>query len=254
MIITYMGTPGSGKTYEAMKIIITNLRTGRKIYTNIDGCNDASCREGLRLLTELELWDFESRFIYLKPEQVFELWKHVSDNAFIVIDEVHEFFGNRDWDTQKNKDFIVWAKKHRHYGFDLLMCTTNIDGVDKQVRGLSQWTYDFRKTDYFGRLLKGNYELAAHVGEYTGGKPFKKWFRRYDKNIFHCYKSYITDDIKELNLNNKSVNVLMHPVILALPVILIFAIYMTMHSSLFGGGFLVRKTFLRLLMLFLNLL
>lgn len=49
MIIFFDGNSGSGKTYEAVKKIIDNLRRGRKVYTNIDGLGLRSVKRPLKL-------------------------------------------------------------------------------------------------------------------------------------------------------------------------------------------------------------
>lgn len=238
MIIGYSGTPGSGKSYEAMKAIIDNLQRGRKVFTNIDGAELSECREGVRVLCKLEPWDLSTQYIYMTREDVLHIPESKENNCIYVIDEIHEFYGNRDWETQKNKDFLKWAKSHRHRGIDLIMVTTNIEGVDKQVRELCQWTYDFSKIDYFGKMVNNSYDVAVYRGSYLGGKPFdRKHPRRYDPKIFSCYKSYVTDEIKELKLH-KPVNILRHPVFYIIPVILLFTLYMASKSSLFGGGML----------------
>ena len=48
MIIGFAGTPGSGKTYEAVKKILDNLQWGRVVYTNIDGIMEPACLEAIK--------------------------------------------------------------------------------------------------------------------------------------------------------------------------------------------------------------
>jgi len=232
-----MGTPGSGKTYEGVKLIIENLKRGRFVMTNIEGLNDSAPREGIKILTGLDDFELSEKLIFLEDTQIIELWDHVKNNALIVIDEIHDYYSNRDWNSEKNMKFISWAKRHRHFGFDMVMLTTHIEGVDKQVRSLSQWTYVYRKVDYFGKAVKNKYEVGIYCGETTSGNPFQKKVHSYDPKIFACYKSYVTDEIKEMGIK-KAVNVLMKPIFYVIPFMLCFALYMLFHSSLFGGGIL----------------
>jgi len=238
MIITFMGNPGGGKTYEAMLTIIHNLKKGMKVYTNIEGSEDPVCREAVRLMTNLHLHQFDPLYIHISPEQVRKIWTIAENNSCVVIDEIHEFFSNRDWNTPENKGFCIWVKKHRHQGHNILMLTTDIEGVDSQVRRISDWTYVYNKISYFGSAVKNKYEIGAYRGDATTGKPYQKWYRAYDHKIFACYKSYITADIKELNIQKTNVNILKHPVFVILPLAVIFCIYMISKSSIFGGGFL----------------
>jgi len=235
MILAYEGTPGSGKSYEAMVCIIDNLKRGRKVYSNIDGADDAECREGLRILCDLGSWDLDTMYIFLKKEDIGKIPLMGATNCIFVIDEAHEFFSNRDWDTQKNKDFVKWAKSHRHSGIDIVLISTEIEGLDKQLRGLCQWTYQYAKMDYFGSAVKNRYDVAVYRGWVTMCKPFRKFSRQYDQKIFCSYKSYVTDEIGELKLH-KPLNILRQPLFYILPVLLIFTVYMATKSSIFGHG------------------
>ncbi len=53
MIVADTGTPGSGKTYDAVKTIIDNLRRPRVVYTNIRGMDAPECIEMIKMLTGL---------------------------------------------------------------------------------------------------------------------------------------------------------------------------------------------------------
>ncbi|MBT9168237.1 MAG: Zona occludens toxin [Syntrophomonadaceae bacterium] len=239
MIICYQGTPGSGKTYDAVIKIIANLKKGRKIYTNIDGLGDAVCREQIMRmagLTEVQLdmqlihWDTSS---VQGKEKVYNFMEHVEPRSYIVIDEIHKYFNCRDWQTEKNRLFAEWGSTHRHFGFDLLMITQDYEKIDKQVRSLIEYTYVYRKINFMGSMVKNKYIVYSYSGEPVG-RYIVKSYGTYDKSIFHCYNSYVTRDMKELPIQTHA-NIFRHPVFYVIPVLLLVFVALFLESGFSKG-------------------
>jgi len=237
MIICYQGTPGSGKTYDAIVKIIANLKKGRKVYTNIDGLGDAVRRENIKQIAGLNDLDMEMNLIYvdrLDFKEVIKMHKTADKGSLLVIDEIHNYFNAREWQSEANKDFCSWASTHRHYGYDLVMITQDIEKVDKQVRSLVEYTYQYRKINFMGKFINKKYIVYAYCGEPVG-KHLNKSIYTYDDKIFHCYDSYVTKDTKEVGIM-KHVNIFKHPIFYAIPVMLIFFIIMFSRSSFIHGS------------------
>ena len=234
MIIFFDGTPGSGKSYEAVKKIVDNLRMGRKVYTNIEGMNDPKCIEAIKAIYNIGDYDIFNNLAFLEDEKIKNFWEHVDEGALIVIDEAHKFFNVRDWQSEKNNKFAVWASTHRHHGYDVVLVTVDISRVDTSVRQLTEWTYRFKKANFFGSLVQKKYMCFAYVGDDKDGKPLSNSVRTYDAKIFHCYKSYVTKDIKELGIM-KHANILRHPVFYAIPVVIGLFIYLFFRSGAIKG-------------------
>jgi zona occludens toxin (predicted ATPase) len=235
MIIGFVGTPGSGKTYEAVKKLLDNLRLGRRIYTNIDGLESQECQEMIKTYCGLSDFDLSERLHLLGKEQSQEFWLHVQDGSLIILDEVHKLFSNRDWASATNKDFTEWASTHRHNGFDVVLITQDIEKVDKHARSLIEWTYFFRKVNFFGGAVQKKYLCYAYAGDDHHGQPQAKNIRTYDPRIFRCYKSYVSGDIKELGFM-QHVNLLKHPIFYALPVVISVTVYLVFFQSSFASG------------------
>lgn len=235
MIIGFAGTPGSGKTYEAVKKILDNLQWGRVVYTNIDGIVDSSCQEMIKTTCGLSDLALKKQLHYLDEGQVPEFWMHVEPGSLIVLDEVQKVFSSREWQTTKNNLFASWASTHRHQGFDLVLISQAVERIDSAVRALYEWTYVFRKMNFFGSAVQKKYICYAYGGDDTGSDPLKKTVRTYDQAVFACYKSYVTKDVKELGVM-QHVNVLKHPVFFAIPVVLAFTLYMLFSKSSFATG------------------
>lgn len=235
MIIGFSGTPGSGKTYEAVRKILDNLRMGRVVYTNIDGMFDPECQEMIKNVCEISDLALTRQLRQLHQEELAEFWLHLEPGCLIVFDEIQKVFSSREWQTSKNNQFAFWASTHRHQGFDLVLITQAIERVDSAVRSLLEWTYVFRKVNFFGSAVQKSYLCYSYAGDDSSGPALKKSVRRYDSAVFLCYKSYVAKDVKELSIM-QHVNVLKHPVFFAIPLVLGFVLYMLFFQSSLATG------------------
>ena len=235
MIIGFAGTPGSGKTYEAVKKITDNLQMGRVVYTNIDGMSDPECLEMIKSYCGLSDLALCLQLHFLRDDQLADFWMHIKPGCLVVLDEVQKVFSSREWQTAKNNQFASWASTHRHNGFDVVLITQAVERIDSAVRALLEWTYVFRKVNFFGGAVQKKYLCYAYGGDDTGAQPLKKTVRTYDQKIFLCYKSYVAKDVKELGVM-QHVNVLKHPVFAAIPIVLILTVYMIFSKSSIGTG------------------
>lgn len=242
MIIGYVGTPGSGKSYEAVKKILDNLKSGRIVFTNVEGLDGRKQQEHIKLKTGLSDGDLKKQLHHMDDATTDEFWNHLEgkDGALIVLDEVHKKFSNRDWASQKNKEFCEWASTHRHGGYDVLLITQDIEKIDKHARSLIEWTYFFRKINHFGNLVSLKYRRYSYDDDNHHGKPVAQETLTYDKSIFPCYSSYDSSNVVEVGIQ-KNVNILKHPVFFAVPVVLGLSIYFLSQSSLFSGDILGSK-------------
>ena len=235
MIIAFVGTPGSGKSYDSVKKILDNLQKGKVVYTNIDGMDSPMCREHIKNYCGLSDLALEIQLKHLTNEEAQSFWLHCAPGSLIVIDEVHKLFCNRDWQTQKNRDFANWSSTHRHHGYDVVLITQALEKVDSHVQSLVEWTYVYRKVNFFGGAVQKKYLCHAYSGDDTSGQPLQKHVRTYDSGVFPCYQSYATKDTKELGFM-QHVNILKHPVFYLIPVVLCFTLYMFFGKSSFASG------------------
>lgn len=242
MIIAYVGTPGSGKTYEAVATVVQNLKRGRRIYTNIDGLEDPLNRRFIQDQLGLGDYDFNKLLVFLSKDEVNRFWEIAKDGSMIVLDEVHKNFSNREWNTERNKQFADWASTHRHHGFDVILITQDIEKVEKHVRSLIEWSYYYRKVNFFGGAVQQKYLRYSYTGDDHNGKPLAKSVKTYNPLIFKCYKSYATTDAKEVGFMSH-VNILKHPIFFILPLVLAFGVYIFSKSSFASGDLFGTKKF-----------
>lgn len=263
MVVFFVGTPGSGKSYEAVKKIVDNLMLGRTVCTNVDGMNDPKCLEYMKNLVGMDDFTFDQRFRFLDSDQVKRFWKtekvinlqFMQDEesgvfndiptevdelicphgSLIVIDEAHKPFNSRDWQNTSNRELADWASTHRHFGYDLVLITQDIEKVEKQVRSLTEWCYFFRKVNFFGGAVKKKYLCYSYSGDDHNGKPLAKSTRTYEDKYFPCYSSYSTSDAKEVGFMSHT-NILKHPIFYAIPVVIAFCLYMFFQKSSFASG------------------
>ncbi len=252
MIIAFEGTPGSGKSYDAVREIVNNLRLRRIVYTNIEGMDDPGCQRFLQDFLEFDDFEFKTYFHWLPDSDFSHFWDlketnqmwdgqitsekpFVKDGSLLVIDEIHKIFSNRDWSTEKNRQFSDWCSTHRHKGFDVYFVTQHLDKVEKQVRSLIEWTYVYRKVNFLGSLSKNRYIKYAYSGDDTKGKPLNTISRNYELKIFKCYKSMVNDNNVKLNIMPQ-VNILKHPVFYVIPLVLCLFLYMLFGKSSFATG------------------
>jgi zona occludens toxin (predicted ATPase) len=237
MIICFAGLPGSGKSYDSVKKIVDNLRNGRTVYTNIDGLDELSQeqRETLKSFAGLDDYEFNKRFIYLTKEQVYTFHTFAKQGSLIVIDEVHKWYSNREWNTNKNKEFADWASTHRHYGFDLILITQDVGKIESHVRSLIEWTYVYKKVNFLGGAVQQKYLLFSYSGDDCDGQPLAKNVRTYDPKYFKCYKSHAGSDVKELGFMTHT-NILKHPIFYAIPVVICLTLYLVFVKSSLGSG------------------
>lgn len=236
MIIAYVGTPGSGKSYEAVQKILDNLRMGRIVFSNIDGMDGEFQREHIKAKTGLTDLSLSNQLRYLDNKKMVKFWEHVdkTPGALIVIDECHKLFSNRNWNSEENKKFTEWASTHRHGGYDVLLITQSIDKVDKHACSLIEWSYFYKKITHFGSLVKTKYRRYAYDSDDHNGRPIANSLHTYDSSIFPCYNSYDSSTVKELGIQ-KSINVLKHPIFYAIPIVFGLSIYFFSQSSLVTG-------------------
>lgn len=157
------GKPGGGKSLYGTRLILDELFYGhRKIITNVPldlpALNTYVQKEcGDRII------DVINRVWVLDDDQTAEFWtyrpngvriprlnktewesgklpsyKEANDQGIMyVIDEVHNFFGSRQW-ALTGRDVLFYLSQHRKLGDTVLCITQAIENVDKQFRSVTQ--------------------------------------------------------------------------------------------------------------------
>jgi Zonular occludens toxin (Zot) len=159
------GKPGGGKTYIGVKQICEELadpNSNRFIVTNIalklpelaEWCHkhckhEVNLSERIRILDDIETGEFwlyepgrqfdQRREIKMKRRtmDVPDFEDRAERGCLYVIDEVHVYFGARDWQATGN-DATFFLSQHRKLNCDVVMITQHPEQTDKALRRLAQ--------------------------------------------------------------------------------------------------------------------
>lgn len=218
------GPPGSYKTSGAvMDDFIAAVFAGRVIVTNVRGLNDK--QNVVDVLSKVRqfprFWNYCTvpetfDIIWIDTETLdgrqrlasFHHW--VPHGAFLLIDEAQtvwplawkdtdlkrlDYPGGYDAAVKANRpqNFLIAFEKHRHYGWDLVLTTPNIDKIRKDIRGCSEGAYKHKNQALIG--FKGAYLEAFHLAE-DSGKSASDFLsvrnRKIKKYVWRLYASTAT--------------------------------------------------------------
>lgn len=191
MSIFYIcGKPGAGKSYLAVKQIIEELKdpnSKRFVVTNIvlklpeialwlhQNCkHEVNLTERVRILDDSETAEF---WLY-EPGRVFDKRSVISrrqreydvpdfsqrgePGTLYVIDEVHNYFGARDW-AQTGNDCTWFLSQHRKLLCDVVMVTQHPEQTDKALRRLAQ---EYMSVRNLSREPVFGFNLASWFGAF----------------------------------------------------------------------------------------
>lgn len=151
----FTGTPGSGKSYNALKRIVFNLRIGRIVIANFP----------IKFTPRMLKKGYDKRFYYMTNEEitvenlvVFAIEKgmidkHKESQCLVVIDEAGGRFNCREYAKSDRAEWIDFFSQHRKLGFTFVLVAQNDKMIDKQIRGFIEYEVKHRKLNRFGALI-----------------------------------------------------------------------------------------------------
>lgn len=136
MVVIYTGSPGTGKTFTAVKEMLKLLRRGKRVLTNVP----------LKLPDELSwcdltVWDNDQ--VSIQNLEDFADTHHEKDEdgdmlyesqTMVVIDEAHLFLGDDFLEKADKKDWTLFISQHRKWAFDFIIITQEIAQITRPVR------------------------------------------------------------------------------------------------------------------------
>lgn len=190
MLIFHEGLPGSGKSYEAVvKHIIPALASGREVYAFVEGLDCQKLAAVIGTTEEV----IRSLLHYVERDSVRTIDKVVSDNSFVVIDELQNFWSSKGDNCSISQDIINFVSEHRHRGLDILAMGQDFRDVHAMWRRRVDRKIHFMNLDALG--LSGRYRWTLYKS--TAPDKFTQvsgGVQKYDKKYFGTYKSYVSDD------------------------------------------------------------
>lgn len=217
------GPPGSYKTSGAvMDDFIPAARAGRTIVTNIRGLNDPDrVRAALgddTIPDEFQLFHLpttEHDDAAENREQLAKWFHWLPHGALLMLDEAQmiwpktwkdsdlarlDYPGGIDAASHDNRPHN-WAaafEMHRHYGWDMVLTTPNIDRLRPDVRQCSEGAYKHKNQAIIG--LKGLYLEAFHMAD-DSGKSASDFLtlrnRRIKPEVWKLYDSTATGNFSD---------------------------------------------------------
>lgn len=143
MIDLFTGTPGSGKTSHAAKVITEYSQYGRLVVGNIELAS--------RPLLARSGWSYKYvPTLELDPLRLLRSGPCRENSRLLVIDEAQLIFNSRDWNAEGRRNWIEFFTQHRKLGWRVLLITQDKKMLDKQIIALAENNYIHRKMSSFG--------------------------------------------------------------------------------------------------------
>lgn len=162
----------------------------------------------------------------------FETAQYLPLNSLVILDELQNIFGSRDFDKQFTKLALQYITRHRHYGHNIFWASQNHEQVDVSFRRNTEQVWHLDGLDNFA-LFGGSkkFKISKYEGKFAGYQvnvnPYAVQVVVKDERYFNAYKSHVSDEVVEKKhttnmwLNSKPLRIV--AVIMLVLVILIIA-------------------------------
>ena len=236
MLIFYEGRPGSGKSLCAIKeYVVPMLAKQRTVFAYVEGLNHKQIAE----LAGIELEKCHELLKVLTREQVPHFYKFIQNDAFVVIDEVQNFFpkGRKPLE-QETANFFA---EYRHLGLDILLMGQVFADVHTFILNRCSDRVLFTKRDAVGKANEFTQTIYKPIikGDKTAWQEIRKIKALpYDSTYFGAYKSHTDDTDNKDTLTDERANVWNSPILKKwLPLYgLVFVFALGYIIYMFAGG------------------
>lgn len=155
MITLYSGTPGSGKSYHVIVLILKILATGRLVVANfpMNFTEKQKKRGYAERYTYMDNNDITVRSLLMYAIKNGMLNKGKESQCLVVIDEAGGRYNCRDFKDSDRKEWIDFFSQHRKFGFDFVLVAQQDRMLDRQIRGYLEYEKKHRKVNNYGPFL-----------------------------------------------------------------------------------------------------
>lgn len=206
MLYTRTGTPGSGKSYNMTQNIISFLKRGHYVITNIPLVYSEISKftkiSTSDLLQHLFILDNEE----ITPSYLYTFFKLNSNKTTteLIIDEAADLFNSRSWNDKDRPNWLKFFRMHRHMYFNVCLISQSRKDLDKQIQGLFDIDYTYVKPSEFGILGFTFYLLLRPFGKLgacrecyipTRGTSSFRFFL-FRPKYYKCYDSFTMNNYR----------------------------------------------------------
>ena len=119
--------------------------------------------------------------------------KQIENGSLVIIDEVQNYYSNRDFATAYSKACIDYITKNRHFGWTLWWMSQSVESVDVTFRRNTQYVYFLERKEIYGSSNSSSVKMYEGwlAGNKTNMPPFATSTFRFDKRYFNAYNSYV---------------------------------------------------------------
>lgn len=147
--------------------------------------------------------DEKGRLVW-KPNE--EKAKYLPLNSLVILDEVQNVFGSRDFAERYSKEAIKYLTRHRHYGHTIWWASQNVEQVDVTFRRNTQYVWFLESLENVALVGGGNgFKISKYEGWLAGNKtnipPYAVEKVQKDSRFFACYRSHCGEkgQVKEVH-------------------------------------------------------
>ena len=195
MISLYSGTPGSGKSLNSARLIISRARFGRPVIGNFQVDLSQYRRANYTYVPNDEL---TPSFLVDYCRQYFDGKPVKEGSILLIIDECQLLFNAREWQKSGRSEWLSFFSQHRKYGYDIVLVAQFDRMIDRQIRSLIEYEYKHRKVSNFGiggmflSLLFGGNTFCAVKMWYPLGEKVTSEFFHARKKFYSIYDTFGT--------------------------------------------------------------
>lgn len=210
MISLFSGTPGSYKSYHAVKEALTALKRGKNLITNFPLNFKNVIKRPIRGCYEC-VSNNELTVDYLISFACDHHKKGLNSQTLVIIDEASIKFNSRDFNNHDRMQWINFFANHRHFNFDFILITQDHKMLDRQIRSLLEVEVKHRSLKQYMLLglILGSSGFFQTV-EYWYPCKFKtqSLMNKFDKRIASCYDTMglFVDSQNKMSLARQELN------------------------------------------------
>lgn len=207
MLIFHEGLPGAGKSYAAIKDhVVPALRKGRKVFAYIEGLD----HDRIARVAGISVDICQQLLVQITREQVPTIYEHVENDAFVVIDELQNF-----WPTNRTRltgPIVEFITEHRHRGLDVLLMGQVLSDCHAMWRNRVDQLVFFYNRDAVGK--PDEYKWSVRKRESNGKfAEITRGNATYDPDYFGTYASHTQGTTNTEKYEDTRANVWNSPVL-----------------------------------------